>query len=270
MTLTRSLTTGTLALAVAVGFTGCLQMEDKSVLAKDGSGTAVIDATFDLEKLEQLRDMAKAFMGQGEPAGEGETPKVPKLVADWSEESIKEKLKGFPGIELVKYTGEKKDGKQSVHLEFKYKDIVEYAKAGLLGFKAAELVKNEDGSWTLKLDPALGMGAMLAGAGGDAAKGEAEGLGGLDPGMFIEQLQSIIGTFEMKSKLTVPGTITETSGAKDGESTVSWTYNWKTMMDSREAKKAVYWTVSFKGEDITLKPFTHKPNTDSLVRDFLK
>ena len=268
MIMTRLYKTGAAALVAAVGLTtaGCIQSDDATVLQKDGSGTAVVNMSVDLSKIEQMAEMFKGFGGGGEPGGEPEKPKESTesdFTKEMSEEKIREKLKDHPGVELVKYTNEKKDGKQSVHMEFKFKDVAEYAKAEMFGNKSAELVKNEDGSYKLTFDPMAGQGDKMGGGGDAAGMGDADGMGG-DPSMFMGMLEPFLGTLEFKSQLTLPGTITETNGTKDGESSVSWTMNWKSMMESMKDKKSASWSVSFKGEGIELKPFKFKPDTDAM------
>ncbi len=273
MILTRLLKAGAAALVAAVGFStaGCIQSEDKTVITKDGSGTAEINMTIDLSKIEQMMEMFKGFGGGGEPGMEGEAPpkdaKEDGFADEMSEEKIKEKLKAHPGIELVKYTNEKKDGKQVIHVELKFKDVADYAKAEFFGNKGAELVKNEDGSFTLTFDPMGGQGDKMGGAGADAGMADADPMGG-DPSMFMGMLEPFLGTFEVKTKLTVPGTITETNGAKDGESSVSWAFNWKSMMESMKDKKPASWAVTFKGEGIELKPFKFKPDAEAMGKKF--
>lgn len=271
MIMTRLLKTGAAALVAVVGLStaGCIQSEDKTVIGKDGSGTAVVDMTVDLSKIEQMTEMFKGFGGGEpgmEPGMEGDKPTEPKengLTDEMSEEKIKEKLKEHPGIELTKYTNEKKDGKQAIHMEFKFKDVADYAKADFFGNKSVELAKHDDGTYTLTFDPMGGQGDKLGGGGDAAGMAEADPMGG-DPSMFMGMLEPFLGTLEVKSKITVPGTITETNGTKDGESTVGWAFGWKSMMEAMKDKKPVSWTVSFKGEGIELKPFKVKPDAEAM------
>lgn len=272
MILTRLFKTGAVALVAAAGLTttGCIQSDDATVLQKDGSGTAQISMTVDLSKFEQIAEMFKGFGGAGEPGMEGEKPEEPKkdegFASEMSEEKVREKLKEHPGIELVKYTNEKKDGKQVIQMELKFKDVADYAKAEFFGNKSVELVKNEDGSFTLKFDPMAGQGDKMGG-GDDAGMGEADPMGG-DPSMMLGMMEPFLGTLEVKSKITLPGTITETNGTKDGESTVSWAFNWKSMMDSMKEKKPASWVVTFKGEGIELKPFKYKPDAEAMGKKY--
>ncbi len=274
---TRSLRLGALASACVAAFAsvGCIKTDDKTTLAKDGSGTVDVTITIDMSKMKEMKDMFSAMMPQtppaAEPAMEGEPamgePAAPKKEDDgfssqFSREEVEKDLKKYEGLELKDYKTETTDGKQVVHMVIAFKSWESLCKSGATGNKAITLTKGEDGNYTIVFDAMGGQGPGAGGAGGADA-------GGADAGAMMEgmlpMLEGFMGGLEFKSAITVPGAIIETNGTKSEDgATVSWSMAWKDITASIKEKKkdGTLMKVTFKGEGIDLKPFSFKPDAE--------
>ena len=269
---TRSLRLAALASAcvAAFGTVGCIKSDDKTTLAKDGSGSVDVTITVDMSKIKEMKDMFGAMMPQtpppaatpgmeGEPAmGEPAAPKEDDFSTQFSREEVEKDLKKYEGLELKDYANETKDGKQVVHMVIAFKSWENLCKSGATGNKAITLTKAEDGSYTIVFDAMGGQGPGAdAGAGADA--------GGMDMSAMLPMFEPFLSGLEFKSAITLPGTIVETNGTKSEDgATVSWAMGWKEIAAAMKEKKkdGTLMKVTFKGEGIDLKPFSFKPDME--------
>lgn len=270
---TRSLRLATVASAcvAALATAGCIKSDDKTTLAKDGSGSVDVTITIDMSKIKEMKDMFGAMMPpstpppamEGEPAmAEPAAPKEDDLSSQFSREEVEKDLKKYEGLELKDYSNETKDGKQVVHMVIAFKSWENLCKSGATGNKAITLTKGEDGNYTIVFDAMGGQGP------GADAKGGAEA-GGADAGAMMEgmlpMLEGFMGGLEFKSAITLPGAIVETNGTKseDGLS-VAWSMAWKDIAASIKDKKkdGTLMKVTFKGEGVDIKPFSFKPDME--------
>ena len=260
----RSLRVGAALSALALVFStaACMKTDEKVALEKDGSGTIDQTIVIDTSKIKELMEMFKGMMPQPEPgmgeAGMGdEGKKDDDISKGFSKEEIEKQIKEHEGLELKDYSHETKDGKDHVHMVIAFKSFEQACKAGMMGSSAVNLVKNEDGSFTLSLDAKAGKG----------------GEGGADSGgmeQMMPMLEPYLSGFEMKTQLTFPGAITDTNGTKseDGKQ-VSWTIGWKQMSGAdKEHKDATSMKVTFKGEGVDWKPFSIKPDAEKAASKF--
>lgn len=258
----RSLRGGVVAMGavLALSISACVKTDEKCVLAKDGSGTIDQTITIDSVKIKELMAMVKAMMPQDPApamgdAGMGEEPKEEddEFTKSFSKEEIEKEFKKVEGVELKDYSHEKKDGKDIIHMVVVFKSFENACKAGAMGSNAVALVKNEDGSYALTLD---------------AKGGKADEAGGME--QMMPMLEPYLSGMEMKTELTLPGTIGETNGTKseDGKK-VSWTIGWKQLSGAdKEHKDATTMKVTFGGEGVDLKPFTFKPDAEKAASKF--
>ena len=269
---TRSLRLAALACASVAAFAsvGCLKSDSKTTLVKDGSGSIEFSIVFDLVKSKELDDLRKALFPapppppatpamEGDPAmGEPAAPKDDGPGARFSKETIEKNLKKFDGLELKSHSREVKDGQDTTRMVIAFKSWETLCKSGGMGLTAVTLTKAEDGTYTIVLDPLAGQSP------GDNAGGG--GMGAALEG-FLPMLESSMGGFEVKSSLTLPGTIGETNGTKSEDgTTVSWTMAWKDIVKAVAEKKkdGTLMKVTFKGEGIDWKPFSYKPDVEKM------
>lgn len=265
---TRSLRLAALASVCAAAFAsvGCIKSDDKTTLAKDGSGSVDVTVTIDLAKIKEIKDMFAAMMPAAvpEPAMEGEPgmgePSAPKkdddFGAQFSKEEVEKDLKKYEGLELKDYSTKTEAGKQVVHMVVAFKSWENLCKSGATGNKAVTLTKGEDGSYTIVFDAMGGQGPG-GGEGADA--------GGMDMSAMLPMFESFLAGLEFKSALTVPGTIVETNGTKSEDgATVSWAMGWTEISTAMKEKKkdGTLMKVTFKGEGVDLKPFSFKPDME--------
>ena len=288
----------------ALGLGGCVQASDDVTVKNDGSGSYTESMELDLNAMTEMRAAMKEMMsgfpggpgGPGRPPGAGmdggdkpptpgdgatptepvKPPEAPKLPED-PLEKMKARWKDIPGLEVTKSTSEMKDGKATLHVEANFKTLEAYAQASGLDM-GADLVKNEDGSYTLKFEGKFGMGrgpgrpdgaphdgpgmgeeppagmdgAPPAGMDGDAPRGP----GGMDMGARMKPLvEQFMKGLKLTRKLKLPGTVGETNGTKSEDgSTVTWTVTYEDILAGKVAPQAV----TFKGEGLDLKPFVVK------------
>lgn len=270
---TRFLRLATVASACVAAFAtaGCIKSDDKTTLAKDGSGSVDVTITIDMSKIKEMKDMFGAMMPPSTPppAMEGEpgmaepaAPKEDDLSSQFSREEVEKDLKKYEGLELKDYSNETKDGKQIVHMVIAFKSWESLCKSGATGNKAITLTKGEDGNYTIVFDAMGGQGPGADAPGGADA-------GGPDAGAMMEgmlpMLEGFMGGLEFKSAITLPGAIVETNGTKseDGLS-VAWSMAWKDIAGSIKDKKkdGTLMKVTFKGEGVDIKPFSFKPDME--------
>lgn len=247
-------------LALALSSAGCLKMESKTTLLKDGSGTVVQTITIDLAKFKQGQELWKMINGGG-PGGPRTESEKPGADAPPSAADVRRALESVDGVTVSKA---EESLVQTIHLEASFADFSTLGKAPILLAGSSELAKNEDGSWTFTLDPTAGQAAALkGGAGGGAAGGLPPGM---DPSMILGFLEQMFGGLEIAQSLVLPGTVTETNGKKgDDGSSVSWRFTIKEILGGKAAMK-----VSFKGEGIDLKPFKNSPDVGKVMDMFTR
>ena len=131
----------------------------------------------------------------------------------------------------------------------------------------AQLKKNDDGSYTLDMD-AIGLLRGMLGA--DAQQGGGSGAaGGLSPSDILMAVGQMIPDLKVTRQFTLPGTIVETNGKKseDGK-TVTWTFASSDLAAAAGdvSKAPGKMTVRFKGEGLTLTPFTYTPDLSEVMK----
>jgi hypothetical protein len=251
-----------LALAATFALTGCIKSDAKTTLNKDGSGVVTARMEMDLSQIKALMDLANSFGNPGgAPGAPGAEPGMdgaamadapPSMDPTAEFKKLEEDLKKIEGLTVKDFKSEQKDGKYVTAFTAEFKDWSLLGKAKVFN-GSAELVKNADGSYTFTMDPTAGQ--MGGGGGGSGGAGEPQ----MDPAMLAPMLEPYLGSMEMASTLTVPGTIVETNGTKSEDgSTVSWKVGFKDLFGG--AKGAGIEKVTFKGEGLELKPFKYTPN----------
>jgi hypothetical protein len=273
MSTLRRLCAPATVVVAALAVSACMKQDEKTTLAKDGSGTVSMTVTMDTSKMKELKEMFSAMMPapeapapttpttpgmEGEPAMEGEPPAPKKedslLPDDFKKEQLEKELATQPGLKLEQYEVEKTDTTETVKLKISFTSWENLCKAGAAGSKAVTLTKAEDGTYTIAFDSMGGQDM-----GGEGAQG-AE--------MMLPMLEPFLSGMEMKMAITLPGAITETNGTKSEDGlTASWSMGWKDMVAAMKEKKkdAMTAKVSFKGEGIDLKPFTFKPDASKMA-----
>jgi hypothetical protein len=256
------------AATALLGLAGCIQTEDSTTLLSDGSGTSSSSMAFDLEKMKQLMEMAKAMSGgMGEEGGEA--PDLSTIFdTAFSEEALKGQLKDAPGVEIKSLKSEVLEGQRVVKMDIAFSDFASLGKAGFQQ-TGMELKKNDDGSWTLVFEGMGGGG--FGGMGGPPAgggEGAPEGMPpGMDMGAMMGMLEPYLGTMSVKRKIVLPGTVVSTNGKKVDDKTVEWSFGFKDMTaPATDGKGPGYMTVTFRGDDLTLKPFVFKADPAAMQK----
>lgn len=274
--------------ALSFGLSGCVQSGDDVVVANDGSGSFTETVVFDVEKTQELgkkmAEMMKMFLPPTPPpppdAGMegGDKPPPPEKPPEDPYARMKARLGAIPGLEVTKDTVEIKDGKQRIALGANFKTLEAYAQATFID-AGTELVKNEDGSYTLKFEGRSagrggrrggrggmdegGMGSGGGGGGEGGMEGEPPAMGGGEPpqgpgmgmmGGMLAGLEPYLADLELVRKVKLPGTIVETNGTKGEDGSITW----KVTYEDLKSGKAGPQTVTFKGEGLDLKPFKVK------------
>lgn len=241
-------TAGAMLLAASLALAGCIKQSNDVTVADDGSGTYTETIVLDLAAMKGLEDALGGPGGGKDAPTTGDAKKGP--ANDDPLEKLKKEWKGIEGLEVTKATSEQKDGKTNVVVEAKFKTLEAYARATGMEMNA-DLTKNEDGSWTLKFTSNTKQGETAPAAPG-APKDDAAD--------FAKQMMPMLEPFmkdlEVTRKLTLPGTIVSTDGVKDEEGTsVTWKVTWA---DIQKVGDFPAQTVTFKGDDLELKPFSVK------------
>jgi hypothetical protein len=236
---------GSVVAVASLALAGCIQVHDEAEVTETGSGSFKDTVTIDIAAVEQMAEaMKKAMeelakgMGAQPEAGmaEAQPPAPEPKLEDDTLEKAKKELAAIPGVELKSATAERKEGKATVTLEATFQTLEGYARATQLEM-AAELTKGEDGSWTLTFQ-----------TDNDAASDPATPA---DPNAPADPMSAALEKIEMSRTLKLPGTIVSTNGTQDG-STVRWKMG---LAEAKKAGKTITQTVTFKGDDIDLKPF---------------
>lgn len=251
MTASRIARFGTLAAALVLfALPSCIKAKAKVALGKDGSGTITETDTLDMSKMGELAEMMKGMGGggggPGGPGGPGdgkaggEDP-FKELDEESNPDSIKKKLAGKKGIELLSATRSEDTEKKTRTSErkIKFATFEDYYRCGLTKSLDVQL-ESVDGAWKLTQNMTM--------PGGDAGGAEAEQMAT----MMKPMLEPFLGEMEMNFSIDLPGTVVETNGTKNDAGTgVTWKMGFADLFD---AKKRSF-TVTFKGEGLTLKPF---------------
>ena len=245
--------------AATVVLVGCIKSDAKTTLNKDGSGVLTERMEMDLTKMKPLMDMvqemAKGF--GGEPGMDGAAMAEPAAPMDPTStfKEMEAKMRKVEGLTVKEFTTAATDTKITAAFTVEFKEWSLLGKGGALT-SGVELAKNADDTYTITLDPSGGqMGNQGAGGGG----------GGPDAAAILPMFEQFLGTMEVASTLTVPGTITETNGTKSEDgSSVSWKFGFKDLT----AGKPITQKVTFKGEGLELKPFKFTPNPEEMM-DFM-
>lgn len=247
---------GSLALVASLALAGCLKANDVVVVKPDGSGTFSTTVTIDLSA---MKGIAEAMGGAPDAKPDGEPGEDGKGKKDDPLEEMKEEWKHIEGIEIVKADSVEKDGKVTMTIDAKFKTLEAYARATSIEM-GATLEKQADGSYVLRFDDKPGK-PDPAGEGAKGGEGEpgapapgADDFGAEMAAGMMSAFEPFLKGIEMTRKLTLPGKIVTTNGVKsDDGSTVTWTVKWD---DIKKAKKPPAQSVTFRGDDLTLKPFS--------------
>lgn len=241
-----------LALLLAVA-PGCVKGKMKAVLGKDGSGTITQSQTVDLSKFEGLAEMFKGLNPGGEEGGDDP---IKQIDEESDPEAIKKKLAGKKGVELLSATRTDDADKKTRTAEHKVKftTLEDYFRSGIAKGVDVKLEQLEGGAWKLT--------EVMGDTGGDdpeAAAMQEQMMEGFKP-----MLEPFMGDLEMSFSIELPGTIVETNGTKNEAGTgVTWKLGFAELFD---AKKRSF-TVTFKGDGLTLKPFHVVTDQQGEVKD---
>lgn len=233
---------GALATALALLVApGCLKLKSTWTLSKDGSGTLSEKATFELSKVDELKDAAKMLMPGAEAwldaALEGTDMK-----------SIQKRLEGKTGIglQLLAQTHDYEAKTASGQVKLKFTSLGECLGAGP-GFPSSRLVElslepGADGTWTLTRKMLLPGGFDIPETPSEEDKARTE--------MGKSMIGHLFTEFEVVLQIDLPGQVVATNGTKNEAGTgVTWT------MVFADIETKLKQTVTFKGEGLTLRPF---------------
>jgi hypothetical protein len=217
--------------ALLLALPGCMEMEGKQTINKDGSGTMTTTIVMDVAKIEQI----KASFGPGMDI-EGED-----VEGDHKEELAR--INAFDGVKVVSatYSKDEETKKESTTVEIAFDSLEQYYKSGIDEGSDISLAQTEAGEWVLTQTMKVGDGEHEAPEGDDPQVEMMKGM-----------LKAFMSDLKITKSVTVPGTIIETNGTKDEAGhTATWTLGFDDMFDA--AKRTM--TVKFKGEGLALKAF---------------
>jgi len=245
---------GGLLVASALALVGCIKEADDVTVADDGSGSYTETLTVDLSAMKGLAEAMGETPGEtkdGAPMDGGK----PGAPTDDPLEKMKKDWKDIEGLEVTKATSEEKDGKIFVRVEAKFTTLEAYARATGIEMNA-DLTAHDDGSYTLKFSsddkkagPAGEPGAAMDDPGADLAKS------------LLPMLEPFMKDLEIVRKLTLPGSIVETNGTKSADgASVTWKVTWE---DIKKGGDVPAQSVTFRGDDLELKPFSIKRAHDA-------
>ncbi|MHC5010100.1 MAG: LppM family (lipo)protein [Planctomycetota bacterium] len=233
LVLRRFSTAIALVLALAV-LSGCVQSDEKTTLRSDGSGTVSLKVTIDESLAEQLKEAMGGMGGEGS-GGPAE---------DLDPDKLKEKVAKVEGLELVRADVEvdEENHTRTFFVEIKFDSMEAFFRADVMPQTRGRLEQTEEGLWVLTResgDPNMNTPEaqeMMAG--------------------FLMMLQPYLENLKMEMSITVPGTIVETNGKKDGDNRAVWSIGFEDLTKP----VAQMQTVSFRGEGLSLTAFdTSKP-----------
>lgn len=230
---------GALALAACLALSGCIKSNDAVAVKADGSGSFTSTIVIDMKAMKGIADaMGGAF---------GKEPGAPEEKQEDPLEKLKEEWKHIEGLEIVKATSEEKDGKVTMSVEAKFKTLEAYARATSMEMNG-KLEKRDDGAYVLRFS-GDDQDEKKAGEGGEAGADMGQAMAAA----MMPMLEGFMKGLEMTRKVTLPGKIVETNGTKSEDgSTVTWTVKWD---DIKKTQKMPPQTVTFRGDDLSLKPF---------------
>jgi len=132
-------------LAAVLATTGCMQMEMKTDLAKDGSGTYFFSMSMSTEVEEALKELS------GMEGGMGDDMDMPDF-ADFDKGDFEKKL-GKHDVKLKSFANEVKDGVRTVNMTIAYKNFQGLQAAMALasggGDEGIGIEKMDDGNYLL-------------------------------------------------------------------------------------------------------------------------
>jgi hypothetical protein len=233
---------GALATALALLVApGCLKLKSTLTLAKDGSGTLNEKATFELSKVDELKEAAKMLM----PGAEAW---LDAALDGTDMKAIQKRLENKPciGLQLLSQTQDYEAKTLTGQVKLKFTSLGECLGTGP-GFPSSRLVElsldpGADGTWTLTRKMLMPGGFDIPEIPSEEDKARIELGKGMIGHLFTE--------FEVVIQLDVPGQVVSTNGTKNEAGTgVTWT------MAFADIETKLKQTVTFKGEGLTLKPF---------------
>jgi hypothetical protein len=213
-------TARSLALALPLLLSGCIEMEQELTIGRDGAGTMKSHVAMSEKTLEQMENMAKMMGG-----AEGEGGSNPSEVFD--EKRTREEAKK-KGIDLQSYKTWSKDDKKHVEMVMGFKNLDEFRNANLGGNDESDIffLKGEkEGTARLVLYPQglekhkeeVARMKEMAEAGEEAMEMQRAMLG---------QMKAQMKGLKVIYRFTVPGKIVSVGeGLKQvGDSTAAFTF----------------------------------------------
>lgn len=226
-------------LALLLVLPGCLQSEQTTRVAKDGSGKVSMRVVVETAKIKQLEEMmagmgAQAGQGGGNPMEDMEPGQLRKIAAE-SEH-----------IKILKVeTTENAAKTEATHIaEFEFDSLENLYASGLVMNVNAKLQKLENGNYRFSMGIDAGQEGM------DEMLESPEAREQID--MMMAMFEPIVGTFSMKNTMALPTEVVDTNGDRSVAGQVTWTLGFKDML---KAEKRMQW-VEFKGDGLDWKPFT--------------
>ncbi len=215
-----------LLVALATMMTGCLQMHMDTELKKDGSGT--------MEMTMSLSQVVSDVLAEG--AGDDDLEDIGKIM-QMSEKELKEKVKGHD-IKIKKFSTDKIDGKESIHVVMEFKDLegMSYAMSQIQGSGESEggMAIMDLGNGQYALRPYSYNWPVTEEAEEEVI--EEESMDDMDPEKMQKQMEMMgklmgaMGELEFSMKITVPGDIiTSNAPVVEGRTSI-WTINSSNMM----------------------------------------
>lgn len=234
----RGLLLATLVLTLVL-VPACIKQKVATKVKTDGSGTVAMAVTFNLEKIEQLKEMMGGMMG----GSEGEGQDDPLKQAD--PEQIKKLLKGNEHVRVVSADTTKDDEKKTLThtINIEFDSLQALYESGLIEGMDTKLEKLESGDYRWTTEMSMGGEGM-----GTPEEMEQQAQ------MMMAMFEPFLGDMEMSGSVTLPTAVVETNGTKGEAGDVSWVMTFKDLLKADKRKQ----TVTFKGDGIAWKPFEVK------------
>lgn len=213
-----------LTLAAATLMTGCVQMDNKTEIQKDGSGTMDMTLTVSDVMLEVIND----------EAAEDEMKDLGTLF-DMDKGELEKKLKDHD-VKIQKLDKGTFNGKEGMHIIVEFKDLegLSYAMSTLTGEGEGGMAIYDVGDGNYALRPYDYDFPMPEGE--EDAEDADDALNEIDPEAAQKQmammgkLMSAMGEISVSLAITVPGEIVESNAPKTVDRTSIWTIDSSNMM----------------------------------------
>lgn len=231
-------------LLAVVALSGCVHVDQAITLNKDGSGRLEVSYGMSLGDLEQMQALT-------ESAGGGEKDKTASATPfDFREEDIRKDFEEYArfGVKLDSVKTEEKDGWKYIHLKVAFRNLAGLAKTELVADRAVSLSKDAEGRYVFRQAVGEALPDVQA-EGGDGESASAV-MAGLMKG------------FRARVRVSVPGPIVESSGARIEGQTAEWEYDLEKDPKAVERLQRADMRVVFEGGGLDLpelKPAERAP-----------